>query len=429
MAALPNDAQVHALLEAADRASHDGRADESDAMLTQACALSPQHPSVLNARAMRAFKQGDAKQARELLQQTVVIDATQPLLWLNLALTCRALRDAEQELAALNKALALDAYFFLALLQKATLLERRGKTRQAASVFRAFLACVPPHAQQPLPLQAAVVHAQKAVAANDQTLQRHLNERLAQSANEPSQRFAQCMDVLLGKAKVYTQQPTFMHFPQLPAIQFYERSDFPWLDAVEAAADRIREELLNLLRHDREAFLPYVAHAEGAPLNQWRELNHSRRWGAFHLWRDGRRVEAHLARCPATAAVLEQVPRVRVHGQAPNAFFSLLEPHTHIPPHTGVTNTRLVVHLPLVVPDGCRFRVGSETRTWQAGRAWVFDDTIEHEAWNDSAEPRAILIFDIWNPYLTTQEREQVRIVTEAFGEFYQGEPPYSAGL
>lgn len=429
MAALPNDAQVHALLEAADRASHDGRADESDAMLTQACALSPQHPLVLNAWAMRAFKQGDAKQARELLQQAVVVDATQPLLWLNLALTCRALRDAEHELAALNKALALDPYFFLALLQKATLLERQGNTRQAANAFQAFLACAPPPAQQPPALQAAVTHAQNAMMANRQALERHLNQRLTPSPPESSQRFVQCMDVLLGKTKVYSQQPTFMHFPQLPAIQFYERRDFPWLDAVAAATDGIREELLQILRHEQESFVPYVAHAEGAPLNQWRDLNHSRRWGAFHLWRDGRRIEAHLARCPTTAAMLEQVPLVRVRGQAPNAFFSLLEPHTHIPPHTGVTNTRLAVHLPLVVPDGCRFRVGSETRAWQAGRAWVFDDTIEHEAWNDSDEPRAILIFDIWNPHLTAQEREQVRIVTEAYGEFYRGEPPHSVGL
>ena len=93
----------------------------------------------------------------------------------------------------------------------------------------------------------------------------------------------------------------------------------------------------------------------------------------------------------------------------PTAFFSILDAKTRIPPHCGVTNTRLIVHVPLVIPEGCRFRVGSTTRPWRPGEAFVFDDTIEHEAWNDSDIPRAVLIFDIWNPYLSEAERELVR--------------------
>jgi aspartyl/asparaginyl beta-hydroxylase (cupin superfamily) len=90
-------------------------------------------------------------------------------------------------------------------------------------------------------------------------------------------------------------------------------------------------------------------------------------------------------------------------------MFSILEPRTRIPPHTGTSNVRLTVHLPLVVPPGCGFRVGAETREWREGEAWAFDDTIEHEAWNDSDQPRAILIIDAWNPLLTEAEREFVR--------------------
>ena len=118
-----------------------------------------------------------------------------------------------------------------------------------------------------------------------------------------------------------------------------------------------------------------------------------------------------------------------VAGHAPTAFFSILKPKTRIPPHTGVSNTRLVVHLPLFVPPGCGFRVGSETREWRPGSAWVFDDTIEHEAWNDSDQPRAILIFDIWNPYLSAAERAIVREATCAVGEFHRGASPYSGAL
>jgi aspartyl/asparaginyl beta-hydroxylase (cupin superfamily) len=90
-------------------------------------------------------------------------------------------------------------------------------------------------------------------------------------------------------------------------------------------------------------------------------------------------------------------------------MFSILQPRTRIPPHTGSSNIRTTIHLPLVVPPGCGFRVGAETREWVEGEAWAFDDTIEHEAWNDSDQVRAILILDGWNPFLTEAEREVSR--------------------
>ena len=80
------------------------------------------------------------------------------------------------------------------------------------------------------------------------------------------------------------------------------------------------------------------------------------------------------------------------------ALFSVLEPGTHIPPHNGMLNTRLICHLPLIVPPGCRLRVGSETRTVEAGKTMIFDDSMEHEAWNDSGETRVVLLFEIWRP-------------------------------
>jgi aspartyl/asparaginyl beta-hydroxylase (cupin superfamily) len=224
----------------------------------------------------------------------------------------------------------------------------------------------------------------------------------------------------MEKRRVYTPQPTLMYFPRLPALEFYERADFPWLEAFEAATDQIRAELLQCLADDADQVVPYVDYPAGAPLNQWRELNRSRRWGAYYLIKGGVGVEAHLRRCPKTAALLATAPLARVPGEAPNAFFSILEPRTRIPPHTGVSNTRLVVHVPLVIPAGCGFRVGSETREWRPGEAWVFDDTIEHEAWNGSEEPRAILILDTWNPLLTDAERDLVSVATAALNEYYR---------
>jgi len=373
---------------------------------------------------MLALKTGEFAAARRRLEEAVQRDASAPLLWFHLALARRAQGDVEAEAAAVEKALELDPHFYLALLQKATLLERRAKHRQAAQVYRAFLQCVPPSAQQAPGLQQGLERARAAVSANAAALERFLQDRLgatqAAHRDAPQERFNHCLDALLDKRRIYTQQPTLMHFPRLPAQEFYERAEFPWLEAFEVATGQIRSELLQCLAGDAEGVVPYVDYPAGAPLNQWRELNRSRRWGAYYLMKGGTRLERHLERCPKTAALLAEAPLAEVPGEAPTVFFSILEPRTRIPPHTGVTNTRLVVHLPLVVPTGCGFRVGSETREWQPGQAWVFDDTIEHEAWNSSHEPRAILILDIWNPFLTAAERALVSATTAAMNEYYR---------
>lgn len=107
-------------------------------------------------------------------------------------------------------------------------------------------------------------------------------------------------------------------------------------------------------------------------------------------------------------------------GFAPTAMFSRLDPHTRIPAHTGSSNVRLITHLPLVLPGPARFRVGNETRPWKMGEAWVFDDTIEHEAWNDADEDRVILTFDIWNPFLSESERALITVLMAAKNEYYQ---------
>jgi aspartyl/asparaginyl beta-hydroxylase (cupin superfamily) len=214
-----------------------------------------------------------------------------------------------------------------------------------------------------------------------------------------------------GRRKVYVQQPINGHFPYLPAIEFFAPDHFPWFAQLEAKTAEIRNELIGLLDDEGAGFRPYVAFDPTQPANQWAELNHSRRWSAWFFWEDGVRNDEHCARCPATAAALEALPLLDIPGKSPTALFSILDANSRIPPHTGSDNVRATVHLPLVVPEGCGFRVGAETRTPAAGTAWAFDDTIEHEAWNDSAAPRAILIFDIWNPLLTEPERAVVRAI------------------
>ena len=259
-------------------------------------------------------------------------------------------------------------------------------------------------------------------------LDRHLAGTLdsirLRHSSEGLERFEAAKDAMLGRRKIYTQQPTMLHFPALPAIEFYDNAVFPWIERLKAATHEIRQELIGLLQTgdgaSTEGFRPYVQHPAGVPLNQWRDLNLSPKWSAFFLWEDGKRIGEHCVRCPRTAALADSMPLADIPGYAPAVFFSVLEPHTRIPPHTGVTNIRLIVHLPLIVPGKCFFRVGGDVREVQEGQPWIFDDTMEHEAWNDSDESRFILIFDIWNPHLNAAERELVIALLKGLADYYR---------
>jgi aspartyl/asparaginyl beta-hydroxylase (cupin superfamily) len=361
--------------------------------------------------------------ARELLEQAAAADAGNPVIALNLSAAFRAMGDNRNELMALDRALAIDPYYFPALLARGMYFERIGKPRQAARTYKDVLAIAPavPEEWMKKPLERAREIVEQNSAALDAFLDGRLSVLRAQ-ADGPLSRFDECKDILTGTKKAMVQQPTLLNFPRLPPIPFYERKDFPWLAEVEAATDTIRDEFLALRRDDAREFEAYVNHPEGVPLNQWAELNHSPKWSVFFLWSDGVRNDAHCARCPKTAALLDRVPMASVPNAAPAVFFSTLAPKTLIPPHTGVTNTRLIVHVPLVVPEGCWFRVGNETREWRHGEALIFDDTIEHEAWNGSDELRAILIFDVWNPHLSEAERTLVCELLAGYQEFFKGD-------
>lgn len=217
------------------------------------------------------------------------------------------------------------------------------------------------------------------------------------------------------RRRVHFNECTGLHFPFLPADEYFDRALFPWMDAVEAKWEAVRDEFVALYADPGDSILPYVRQEKGTPANKWTTLDNRLDWGACFLWEYGRPNLPVIDRCPQTAAMLDALPRSHVPGRSPSAFFSLLKPHTRIPPHTGVTNTRCTVHLPLIVPPGCAFRVGEDTRPWVPGKIWAFDDTIEHEAWNDSDELRVILIFDMWNPHLSVAEQKLlVEFFTEA---------------
>jgi aspartate beta-hydroxylase len=415
--------RIPELVGAAQDAMRAGRIADAARLWEQVLVVAPDHPRALFHLGQHALMQRDYAQARKRLERASSAAPNDPTIPLNLSFVHRASGDTEAELAALTSALSVDPYFYPALLAKGMLLERKGEKRQAARVYKDMLSIAPPEEQVAAELRAPLRHAQQVVEENaaelDAWLRGQLEPATARHPQENLARFRECTDIALGRKKVYTQNPVMLHYPGLPAIQFYDRGAFPWLEQLEAASDMIREELEVVLREDMAAMRPYVLHPDGAPLNQWEELNRSLRWSVFFLWEHGERVEAHCARCPRTAAILESLPLMNLRDFAPNVMFSVLAPHTRIPSHCGDTNVRLVGHLPLIVPPECRFRVGNETREWRYGEAWIFDDTIEHEAWNDSDETRVILIFDAWNPYVTTAERELVTTLLGGLTKYY----------
>jgi aspartyl/asparaginyl beta-hydroxylase (cupin superfamily) len=391
-------------------------------------ARAPQHPTVLNAAGGHAQGSGMAARACELYRRAIAVDPKSAVLWLNLANAYRSLGDAAAEGECLERALAIEPRYVAALLHKAELLERTNRPLAAVQIFEAALASISPYESVPESMSGALAHARDVVAANARALESFLErevEPVRRSHVDADQhRYDACRDILLGKRRAYSSLPKDTYFPYLPAIEFFRPDDFPWLSILEAATADIAAEALAVFRANAADFLPYVNFPAGTPIDQWGPLNNSRDWSVYSLWQDGAPVLGHQAACPKTTAMLAKLPMCDIPDYAPGAYFSVLKPRTRLPPHTGTTNTRSIVHLPLVVPPGCRFRVGSQIRTWETGKAWVFDDTIEHEAGNESDESRIILIFDIWNPCLSNAERDLVRAMTVARGRYYGADAP-----
>ena len=365
-----------------------------------------------NAEGLAALRGGDGAAAIRAFETATEADPAAGPLWRNLAHAHRLAGDAAGERAALDRALALDRTDFAAHLRLAQLLEREGEEIAALQAWNGALQLAARIAKLPPGLDDELDAGRRYVAALQDRLAAASEAALAPLGADLDEtemrRVRAFVDLALGRRAVFHNHCAGLCYPFLPADEFFDRRHFPWFAELEAAAPAIRGELEALLAEGDAVLRPYVRLDEGTPDNVWSALDGSLDWGSCFLWEYGEPNPPILERCPATAAVLARLPLQRIPGRAPNAFFSLLRPGKTIPPHTGVTNTRAIVHLALEVPAGCGFRVGGETREWVEGQAFAFDDTIEHEAWNRSERRRAVLILDTWNPHLSAREREAI---------------------
>ena len=307
-----------------------------------------------------------------------------------------------------------------ALLKMGELKARVGDDRSATSYFKTALNVAVAATEVPQSLHPLLRNAEQFLRAVNLKFETHLLNQIAQSGAPSGGRIADAMDLLLGKRELFVQQPTSFYFPGLPQQQFYERHEFDWIADLEAAVPEMQRELQAILSEDGE-FKPYVVSSPDRP-SPSNPLRDDPSWGALYFWQSGTRVVANAARAPATMSALEAAPIPIIAQRSPMALYSLLKPGTHIKPHNGLLNTRLICHLPLIAPPGCKLRVGNETREWHTGEALIFDDSFEHEAWNQGSETRIVLLFEIWRPEISTDERAALTVIFEAIND-YQGVP------
>jgi aspartyl/asparaginyl beta-hydroxylase (cupin superfamily) len=308
---------------------------------------------------------------------------------------------------ALNRLLEAEPWSVLWNIRKADWRARAGDDDLACYFYRRALHLVD---DRPLPQQEAAEmrRAELALAEAGGRVRARREARLTERGLAPRQwtpRLRASFELSADRGHG-AQDPTHHYYPGLPEIEFHDPGQFAWVPAVEAATAAIRKELIALLAEGTDELRPFKPNDVGLPMGVSKALPNNRDWSVMTLCEQGWLTPGHVERCPITwQTLLQHAPVPRVAGWGPNVIFSMLRAGAHIGAHTGMYNTRLVCHLPLIVPAGCRFRVGNEVREWGEGKLLIFDDTIEHEAWNDSGEDRVLLIFDVWRPELSEQER------------------------
>lgn len=406
-----NHADITRLLAEAFAAANSGGHNTEQRLLAEAFARAPNNPQALNALGLNALARAQLNLAWQCFAYATSKWPRNTVFWLNLATTARRRGAHTDEENALSRALSLDQTCFVAWLRKAELYDQIGDPSAALTCWRAALATAPAPSTLSNDTCAKLEQARKTLSDNSariwSAIDQEVERERASLGVDDRRRFDACVDAMLGRRRLYHNDCSGLHFPFLPADEFFERKHFAWLGQLETHTSAIRSEFLSLAA-DREGFRPYIAQPQGTPENLWTPLDHSMCWSSLFLWEYGAPTPFQT-RCPNTMAALDTVELADIPGRGPTAFFSVLQAHTRIPPHTGVTNVRAIVHLPLIVPEKCGFRVGGQTRAWQEGCAFVFDDTIEHEAWNESDHARAVLILDVWNPHLSGAEKTLLR--------------------
>lgn len=373
---------------------------------------------ILTNEGVDAFRRGDFLSARGSFEAAV---NTRPnaQLWMYLAQACAKTGDASAQQKALDRLLVAEPRNLHGLIARADLAHEQGDERAATAFYNMALSTASQLSSLPPGIDAGLRRAETAIAASANLFEQHLVASLAKAGidgAEVNPRFAEALDISSGRKSVFYQEPTSFYYPGLPNQQFYHTAMFDWVRELEAAAPAMRAEAEAVLAAG-QGLTPYVEADYSRP-NKGHSLLDNSDWSAFYFLKSGEPVDENVARCPVTASALKGPPIPHIAGRSPMALYSVLKAKTHIPPHCGMLNTRLICHIPLIVPQNCRLRVGNDVRQVEFGKALIFDDSIEHEAWNDSDETRLILLFEIWRPELDQGERIALTAMFESIEGF-----------
>lgn len=414
------------LLDARNRLAA-GHADAAATAYRQVLQLDADNLEALNALAVHALHRAELRTARELIDHAQRVQPDHPLTLLHEAQLTEAEGDPDHAVAVYQRLLGKRPGMYLARLQLGRLLEdRQGLETAVPHYFRAVTDAqregrwrgksTTPPGLQPYVEHAIKVAGQHREAMFAETL-RPCRERYGSAA---LYRIDLAVEVLMARAR-YTpgnnQAPSFLAIPELPVQRYFDTQRFPQMRELEANFAAILGEF--------EALLPEAGQGVrvfGSDELEQRYLsNHHQQapsWTGHYFYRYGVRNEALHQRCPVTSALIDALPLCRIRDHGPEVLFSLMTPGTHLLPHCGITNSRVVGHLGLVIPPDCALGVDGEHYAWVPGQTVVFDDTYPHEAWNRSQAMRAVLIFDMWHPDLSEAEREAVRALVEVIGDF-----------
>lgn len=366
---------------------------------------------LLARQGLDALRGGDGAKARMIFERLVVeAPANVPRPWLPLAQACRMTGDAAGEIGALRALLRNQPRNIAGLLLMGDRQRLDGDDRAAVVFYTAALNQAVVTREVPASLHPLL---RQAEAFKREVSKRFTEHVEAAVSGATSPRVTQSVDLLLGRRELYLQQPSMFYFAGLPQRPFYAREEFAWAAELEAATPAIRAELDAVT----EGFRPYVEGSADRPLPN-NPLLDDPAWSALYLWRNGEMVAENAVRFPVTMTALAKLPIPRIAGRSPMALFSRLTPGTHIQPHHGLLNTRLICHLPIVTPSGCGLRVGADTHEWRDGELVIFDDSFEHEAWNHGTANRTVLLFEIWKPEIAEAEQSDLTRLFEAIDRY-----------
>ena len=371
-------------------------------------------PESLIAEGLAALRSGDAARAAALLRDASGVVPGERMPWPALAQAELALGHHAAAEAALDRQLAITPRDVGALLAKGQLRQRARDDRAAVSFYTTALAQAGVNGV-PRGMEGMAAAAQVFVREAQGAFQRHLDAVMGGSLSPAVE---EALGLLRGTREIDLQQPSLFYYPGLPQRRFYDPAEFPWLADMLTLLPAMQAELAAVTADEApDTFSPYVVAGEDRPAPN-NPLLGDPAWGAFYFWKDGAPVAANAVRCPATMEALALAPMPRIPGRAPNALWSRLRPGTHIAPHTGMLNTRLICHVPIRTAPACTLRVGSETRTWEPGIPLIFDDSMEHEARNAGPETRTVLLFEIWRPEVPEEDRAAITRLLEGIAGY-----------